>query len=455
MGGTVQVLAGTQRVDRWLRRGLLGILLGASLIAVAPASAATIAVNTTVDEFAAGPRCSLREAIWASNNDSNAQAPGCTAGAGTDLIRLPAGSFSLNRSGPTPAATAEDADVFGDLDVTAPASLVHTGFLPAQIRSNVGNERALHNLAGGSGFQMQGVTIENSGSTIGGGILNQGVLTVTGSTLAFNSAGSGGGLANTAGTASLVNSTLYGNSAGEDGGGVFVSGGSVNLRSVTLTNNSTSSGDGAGLFVFSSGPPSSVVLRDTLDAGNRDAGTEAHDCAKLGGSISSLGHNLIGNTNGCGYQAGPGDIRNRSAKVLGLGDFGGPTETVNLNKRSPAINHGTGCPGSDQRGVPRNLGGRCDIGAWELVRCKGVVVNRIGTNGAELLLGTSGPDGILALGGADTIRAMGGNDGLCGGGGRDRLEGGGGNDGLDGGPGRDTCLGGGGRNTFTSCERRR
>ena len=433
---------------------LFGVALGAALIGSSQASAATIAVNTTNDEFAAGPRCALREAIWASNNDSNAQAPGCQAGSGNDLIRLPAGNFRLNRFSLGPGPTAENGDVFGDLDVTAPASIVHTGFLPAVIRSDVGNERALNNLAGASGLTVQGVTIENSHSNLGGGILNQGTLTLTGTTIAFNGADSGGGLANL-GSAALVNSTIYGNSAGDDGGGIYVGSGSVNLRSVTISNNTTSAGDGAGIFVFSSGPSSSVVLRDTLDAGNRDAGTEAHDCAKLGGTISSLGHNMIGNTNGCGYQAGPGDIRNQSAKVLGLGDFGGPTETVNLNKRSPAINHGAGCPGSDQRGVPRNLGGRCDIGAWELVRCKGVVVNRIGTNGAELLLGTSGPDGILALGGADTVRAMAGNDGLCGGGGPDRLEGGGGNDGLDGGPGRDTCLGGGGRNTFTSCEARR
>ena len=448
----MRALTGTRSVGRGLRQVLFGVALGVALIAASPASGATINVNTTNDEFAAGPRCSLREAIRSANTDSNNQSPGCTAGGGTDLIRLPAGTYRLNRFGPSPAATSENNDVYGDLDVTAPVSIVHTGFLPATIDSDVSDERALHNLAGGSGLQIQGVTIQNSQSPIGGGILNQGVATLTGVTIDSNSADSGGGLATVGGSTSLVNSTIFRNSANDDGGGIFVGNGSVNLRSVTISNNSTSSGDGAGLFVFSSGPASTAVLRDTLDAGNRDAGTEAHDCAKLGGTISSLGHNLIGNTNGCGYQAGPGDIRNQSAKVIGLGDFGGPTETVNLNKRSPAINAGAGCPGTDQRGVPRNLGGRCDIGAWELVRCKGVVVNRIGTNGAELLLGTSGPDGILALGGADTVRALAGNDGLCGGGGPDRLEGGGGNDGIDGGPGRDTCLGGGGRNTFASCE---
>jgi CSLREA domain-containing protein len=447
-------MSGSRIVVRGWRVALLAAGLAVSLFCASQASAATITVNTTNDEFASGPRCSLREAIRSANADSNAQAQGCTAGSGTDLIRLPAGTFRLNRTATPPAPTAEDADVFGDLDVTAPVSIVHTGFLPARIQSDLGSERALHNLAGASGLQLQGVTIENSNSDLGGGILNQGTLTVINSTIDSNTAQSGGGIATLGGSTALVNSTVFGNRATDDGGGIYVGDGSVNLRSVTVSNNETFNGDGAGIFIFSSGPASSAVLRDTLDAGNRDQGTEAHDCAKLGGTITSLGHNFIGNTNGCGYQAGPGDIRNQSAKVLGLGDFGGPTETVNLNKRSPAINAGAGCPASDQRGVPRNLGGRCDIGSWELVRCNGVVVNRIGTNGPELLIGTSGPDGILALGGSDTVRALSGNDGLCGGGGADRLEGGGGNDGLDGGPGRDTCIGGGGRNSFTSCEAR-
>jgi CSLREA domain-containing protein len=452
----MRLRVGTLRTGSGLRRGLPAICAAGLLLALpSGAGAATIRVNTTTDEFASGPRCSLREAIWSSNNDSNSQAPGCRAGGGVDVIRVPAGSFRLNRPAPPPANVPENGNVFGDLDVTAPVSIVHIGLRPTVITNNIGTERVLHNLVGEAGLRLQGVTIEGGGTVaMGGAILNEGRLTIDSSAIAFSTAGSGGGIASIAGSVLVRNSTIYGNRASEDGGGIWVGGGSIALRSVTVSGNETGSGDGAGAFVFSSGGPSQLSLRSTLLAGNRDSGDEAHDCARIGGTISSRGNNLIGNTNGCGYQRGTGDLTNRSARIIEFDDFGGPTPTVNLRSSSPAINAARGCPRTDQRGVPRGRG-PCTIGAWELARCRGVVINSVGTNGPELLIGTSRADGFLALGGADTVRGLGGNDGACGGGGPDRLEGGGANDRLDGGPNRDTCLPGGGRNRLFSCELRR
>jgi CSLREA domain-containing protein len=432
---------------------MIALVAAAGLAAPAGAAAATITVNTTVDEFATGQRCSLREAVWSANNNSNAQAPGCRAGSGIDTIDLRAGTFALTRSGPT---TAEDLGEFGDLDVSESLQIVHRGLLPATIRSQLFGERVFHVVPGSVVLRLQGLTIDGgSGMAVGGGILNSARLILDGSTIFGGSAGSGGGIATFGGITDVRNSTIYDNSAQDDGGGLWVGGGEANLRNATVTRNRTRNGDGAGIFAFSSGVPSRITLSDTLLAGNLDAGTEAHDCARIGGAILSRGQNLIGNTNGCGYQRAGGDIINRSAKVIELGNFGGPTPTVNLRKSSPAINAATGCLSTDQRGVPRRLGGpRCDIGAWELTRCRGVVVNRVGTNSSELLLGTSSADGVLALGGADTVRAMAGRDGLCGGGGPDRLEGGGGFDVLDGGPNRDTCVPGRGRSRLISCELR-
>jgi hypothetical protein len=256
------------------------------------------------------------------------------------------------------------------------------------------------------------------------------------------------------------NSTISSNYADEDGGGISAeTGGTVNLRSATISDNEADAdrnggGDGGGIFASTSGGGGTITLRNTLIGGNHDPGGEAFDCAHLGsGDISSLGHNMIGNTNGCGYSQGPADLLNRGAQILPLANNGGPTATHALRKTSPAINAGTACPATDQRGVKRSLGGRCDIGAWELARCQGIVINIIGTNGPELLLGTDGPDGILGLGSSDTLRGRGGSDGLCGGGGADLLVGGTGKDGLDGGGGRDTCQPGGRRNKPpVSCE---
>ena len=46
-----------------------------------------------------------------------------------------------------------------------------------------------------------------------------------------------------------------------------------------------------------------------------------------------------------------------------IGDFGGPTPTIPLQAGSPAINAGSNCPATDQRGFARN--GVCDSGAYE------------------------------------------------------------------------------------------
>ena len=130
--------------------------------------------------------------------------------------------------------------------------------------------------------------------------------------------------------------------------------------------------------------------------------------------------------------------------------------TIALPPGSPAIDHGgtsaNGCPATDQRGVPRSLGGRCDVGAYERVSCHGKVVNRVGTAGADLLVGTAAVDGILGLGGNDVVRGGAGGDGLCGGEGNDSLSGEAGPDFLDGGGGTDTCNGGTESDQAVSCE---
>jgi hypothetical protein len=359
--------------------------------------------------------------------------------------------------------TAEDAGFYGDLDVNAVASIVHKGIRPAIVDNDLFGERVFDIHAAG-GVLITGLTVTGGNATgvaenHGGGILNQGKLTLRNTTIVDNNATFGGGFS-TEGTSSalLTNVTISDNEATTDGGGASVeTGGIATLSSVTIAGNvadrnGDGGGDGGGIFVSTTGPGGVIQLRNTLLAGNFDRGGEAHDCARLGGRITSFGRTLIGNTNGCSYQRGPGDIVNRSAQLLALTDNGGPTATRAVKKTSPAIDRGAGCPGTDQRGVRRRLGGRCDIGAWELVRCQGVVINRIGTGSPELLIGTTRADGILGLGGRDTLRGLAGNDGLCGGNGNDQLEGGAGNDRMDGGAGRDRCIGGSGRNTAVRCE---
>ena len=88
--------------------------------------------------------------------------------------------------------------------------------------------------------------------------------------------------------------------------------------------------------------------------------------------------------------------------------------------------------------------------AAALVLASGVAlaVNKVGTNGHDVLKGTDGKDNLLGLGGQDDLFGKGGSDNLVGGPGKDNVLGGderrprGGDKNLAGGPGNDLVLGG-------------
>ena len=222
---------------RWL--GPVVALAALALLAPAAASAAIINVTTTEDQFDTGSRCSLREAVSSANADSNSQSAGCVAGSGADTIKVPDGRYVLRRTPtqpPSPAPpipTAEDANLYGDLDLTAPVTIVHTGLRPATVDGNR-IDRVFDVLSGGvtlQGLQVQGGDVSGDVVNNGGGILDRGQVTLRNMTLANNLATFGGGLS-TAGsaTASLQNVTLANNAADEDGGGLSVeTGGTVSL----------------------------------------------------------------------------------------------------------------------------------------------------------------------------------------------------------------------------------
>jgi Ca2+-binding RTX toxin-like protein len=229
--------------------------------------------------------------------------------------------------------------------------------------------------------------------------------------------------------------------------------GSATISNSTISGNRadvSGSGDGGGISNVGT-----VTLRNTILAGNTvGAGGIGPDCES---SVNSDGHNLIGNNAGCAVVGGGGDQIGTSGSPIdprlgALTNNGGPTDTRALLTGSPAIDGGkpgggTGaCETTDQRGLARTLGGsRCDIGAYELVRCQGTTVNRFGTAGDDNLLGTAGADGFLLFDGNDVATGLGGADRACGSGGRDTLIGGAGADLLLGEAGADRLKGGAGR----------
>jgi CSLREA domain-containing protein len=338
------------------------------------------------------------------------------------------------------------------------------------------NSTVSDNNAGGRGGGIAGAGTltdsnvrRNKAGAEGGGIdAEVGSLTVTRSTVADNDArnNAGGIFFSSPGTLNVTDSTLSGNESNGWGGALSTDEGTTNLRNATINRNVADAdadgvGSGGGLDRFGA---ATVRLRNTILAGNFDlsASPEFPDWNCNGGVVSQ-GYNLLSSSAGCSVAPATGDQTAADPGLAFLANNGGPTPTQALLSTSPAINTGNpatpgsggnACPATDQRGVPRALGGRCDKGAYERVSCHGKLVNRVGTGGADLLVGTSSADGILALGGNDVLRGGSGGDGLCGGEGGDQLFGEAGPDFLDGGGGTDTCDGGTESDQAVGCETR-
>jgi predicted outer membrane repeat protein len=228
-------------------------------------------------------------------------------------------------------------------------------------------------------------------ASLGGAVYFQGVgapLILTESTL-FNNVSNfdGGAIYLLDGQVTLRNVTISGNSAKNNGGGIDITSSTVtaNLNDVTITNNladSDNDGSGSGGGIFRDSGTAQVhnsIIAGNLDTtGNAGGGAINPDCS---GAFSSQGFNLIGKNDGCsGFADGVNGDRVGSGAspidpLLGaLANNGGPTLTHPLLPLSPAINAGNPatpggggftCAGTDQRGVARPQGGRCDIGAFE------------------------------------------------------------------------------------------
>jgi len=196
------------------------------------------------------------------------------------------------------------------------------------------------------------------GSTIGGGIYNVDLLTLTRSTVSRNLAcptfqafffcGRSGGIGN-AGTLAVIDSTISGNS-----GGIFnFNGGAMSAVGSAIVSSFSDVG------VTSNGVVASGVatLTNTIIADN-SGGPQCQ------GVFASVGGNLATDTS-CGL-SGPDDAVAADAGLGALADHGGPTQTHPLLPGSPAIDTAlpAACSARDQRGQPRPADA-CDKGPFE------------------------------------------------------------------------------------------
>jgi hypothetical protein len=251
---------------------------------------------------------------------------------------------------------------------------VNNSTISANIGSNVGGG-ITNNINSTLVVSNSTISLNNS-ALYGGGIWNNGSAEVSGSTVYGNSATDGGGIYNSY-DLTMWNSTLSQNTAKDSGGGIYNAAGHANVYNVSIVGNGADtdivSGSAGGVY---NGVAATFNMRNTLVAGNNISNSPQYDDCT--GTLNSYGVNLFWSVIGCTVTNGAGgawyDLN--ALNTLGpLQDNGGPTWTVALLPGSNAIDGGDpvfGCIDyaakpftTDQRGFPRVVGVRCDIGAFE------------------------------------------------------------------------------------------
>ncbi|HVK10311.1 MAG TPA: hypothetical protein VM597_16205 [Gemmataceae bacterium] len=238
---------------------------------------------------------SLRAAIAAANDE--------TTNPGPDVI-------NFDPAGTAVALTTGQLTINSDITITGPA----TGVRIARDAAAPGFR--IFSVNAGKTAALSGLTITGGYAGEGGGLHNNGTLTMTNCTVSDNTATIGGCLFSR-GTLTMTNCTLNGNSVNFIGGGLFL-GGTTTLNNTTIGGNRAtgSNGIGGGVWIVGlitmtnctvsgnyaggeygglswAGGNGRITLGNTIVAGN--SGRHIHD---VSGSVASLGNNLIGKTDG-------------------------------------------------------------------------------------------------------------------------------------------------------------
>jgi uncharacterized repeat protein (TIGR01451 family)/CSLREA domain-containing protein len=255
---------------------------------------AVIAVTTTDDELNSDGDCSLREAIQAAN--TNAAVDACVAGSGDDTVVVPAGTYVLTLVG-----AGEDGNLTGDLDILDNLVLSGAGAEGTILDGN--NADRVLDVQPGRTVGVDGVTVTH-GYVVeedGGGILNQGDLTVNDAVITLNVVDSpqewhgGAGLSNFPSVqdcSATLNNTLVTYNTGWGGGGLANNPAGTGVTAVMVVSGSsvshnTALGYAAGInnsWWTDTGSTAILTVTHSLVENNDAAGGVA-----LGGGIYQAG----------------------------------------------------------------------------------------------------------------------------------------------------------------------
>jgi CSLREA domain-containing protein len=317
-------------------RGLahvVAILVVGLAFGVAGAAAATITVTTTQDELTTNGQCSLREAI------ADVNTPGTTgdcamSGDVSNTIVLGPHEYDV-----TIHPDATDAQQTGDLDVTGttPLTIEGAGVGATTISGATLQDRILHVVAGTTvtikdltitgGHAPNGTRGQDGASTptvteptagdpgfAGGGIRNEGALTLEDVAVTNNFAGSGGlGGSGRPGTFGADENGMPGGAGGAGGGIYNAAPGSLTLTNVTVSGNFAGNG---GL-----GGAGGLGATGAMGGKGGDGGCcgDGGGLDNVGGQVTVTGSTFSGDHAGAGGAGGQG----QEPATTGYGGAGG------------------------------------------------------------------------------------------------------------------------------------
>ena len=358
----------------------------AALLVAWPAAAATFTVNTLGDGRGVCPAtCTLRAAVNAANASTDAST--ITVPAGT--YTLTGGQLTISRNVSIDGAGATATTIAGGgtariFSVSAEATLTLTGVTVSGGNATTDTANPYGGnilvLTGGRLFVLAARVTGGSAPSGGGGIALRGglVAAVAYSVIDNNTTGgAGGGIlaeppAGSAGAGALTmfDSTIAFNTANTGGGLASRSNASaVSLERVTVSDNRSNSVPGGGLYITPAQAnftvKSSIVARNTANVVPNGAAVVIgpSNCAPTA-PINS-GQNVESGSD-CGFTNGSQNADARLATQLATVNG---TYVLPLLAGSPAIDRAVDCGTGtqDQTGTPRPVGPACDSGAFEYI----------------------------------------------------------------------------------------
>ncbi|MEE4637269.1 MAG: choice-of-anchor Q domain-containing protein [Wenzhouxiangella sp.] len=280
------------------------MLFSLVLVLSAPATAATIVVDTVVDTIdESDGDCSLREALINAANNDQSGSRNCTAGdGGTDIIvfnGLPTNATIALTGGVLPAITG-DLEILGP-DLDNPGRLTIDAQNASRILEVTGGRLTVSGLtltngttdkedepggamhiSGGADVSLQDLFITDSATegvnSPGGAIyaVNAAQLRLSNVQMVRNQAqaGGGGAIFVTGTPLSVVDSVLGQNAASGRGGAIHAVGNQGSITSSFFLQNSTSGDSSFGGALFMDG--SALVMTDTELTNNTTSGVDSH-----------------------------------------------------------------------------------------------------------------------------------------------------------------------------------